>query len=94
MPEGKQEDFEAVVRRYLPALQAERGCLDLRLLRATDREGVLLLCVEWESEEYHVEVFTETETFAEFAGAMAPYFVSPPETFHAEVVINGLESAR
>ncbi|EFG65787.1 putative quinol monooxygenase [Streptomyces sp. SPB074] len=94
VPEGEQEDFETVVRRYLPALQEEKGCLDLKLLRATDAEGALLLCVAWESKEYHTEVFTKTETFAEFAGVMAPYFVSPPEAFHAEVVINGLDSTR
>ncbi|MES4886195.1 antibiotic biosynthesis monooxygenase family protein [Streptomyces sp. NPDC000349] len=89
VPEGKQGEFETVVRSHLPILEEDKGCLDVILYRAIDKDGTLLLCVQWESMEYHTEVFVKTEGFAKFSSSMAPYFVDTPEVFHADAVING-----
>ncbi|WP_167502866.1 putative quinol monooxygenase [Streptomyces malaysiensis] len=89
VPEGKQGEFETVVRSHLPILEEDRGCLDAILYRAIDKSGTLLLCVQWESMEYHAEVFMKTEGFAKFTSSMAPYFVDTPEVLHADAVING-----
>ncbi|MYT68156.1 MULTISPECIES: antibiotic biosynthesis monooxygenase family protein [unclassified Streptomyces] len=93
VPEGRQEEFEAVVRSHLPLLDEEKGCLDAKLFRAIDKEGVILLCVQWESVEYHTEVFAQTEAFVKFSSAMAPFFAEPPEAFHADAIIDGFRSA-
>ncbi|MFG3101115.1 putative quinol monooxygenase [Streptomyces sp. NPDC048182] len=90
VPEGAEEQFESVVRAHLPLLEEEKGCLDLTLFRAVDKEGVMMLCVRWESLDYHTEVFAKTEAFVKFSGAMAPFFVEQPEVFHADAVIAGL----
>ncbi|MBU6529806.1 antibiotic biosynthesis monooxygenase family protein [Streptomyces sp. NPDC057245] len=87
--EGKQDEFESVVRSHLPVLKEDSGCLDAKMFRAIDKEGAILLCVQWESLEHHTEVFTKSEGFAKFAGAMAPFFTVPPEAFHADAVIEG-----
>ncbi|MFY3807665.1 MULTISPECIES: antibiotic biosynthesis monooxygenase family protein [Bacteria] len=89
VPEGKQDEFESIVRSHLPILEEDKGCLDLKLFRAIDKEGVILLCVQWESLEYHTEVFAKTEGFVKFASAMAPFFAVTPEAFHANAVIEG-----
>jgi quinol monooxygenase YgiN len=89
VPEGKQDEFASVVRSHLPLLEEDEGCLDVKLFQAMDKEGVMMLYVQWESLEYHTEVFAKTEGFVKFASAMAPFFVEPPEVFHASAVISG-----
>ncbi|MFG1667756.1 antibiotic biosynthesis monooxygenase family protein [Streptomyces sp. Y7] len=87
--EGKQEEFESTFRSHLSLLQEADGCLDVKLLRAVDKEDVALLGILWESLEHHTEVFMKTEAFAKFSEAVAPFFAGPPEILHARTVIDG-----
>ncbi|MFJ7071689.1 antibiotic biosynthesis monooxygenase family protein [Streptomyces sp. NPDC098781] len=87
--EGDQDAFAAVVRAHLPLLEEAEGCLDVKLLRAVDQEGVVLLWVLWESLEHHTEVFVKTDAFTTFSSAMMPFFAGTPEVLHASTVIDG-----
>ncbi|MFF3396912.1 antibiotic biosynthesis monooxygenase family protein [Streptomyces sp. NPDC002659] len=87
--EGNQDEFESVVRSHLPLLKEADGCLDVKLLRAVDKEGVVLLWVLWQSLEQHTEVFVKTEAFTKFSSAMMPFFAATPEVLHARTVIDG-----
>jgi quinol monooxygenase YgiN len=87
--EGTEDDFESTVRSHVPLLRDAEGCLDVRLLRAVDQEGTFLLLLQWLSVDHHIE-YTKTEDFAEFVGAVGPFFTAPPDTFHAGTVIEGL----
>ncbi|MEJ8662097.1 MULTISPECIES: antibiotic biosynthesis monooxygenase family protein [Streptomyces] len=88
--QGREDEFESVVRSQVPTLEEADGCLDLQLLRAVDREGVLLLAALWQSMEHHTDVFVKTEGFTTFSTAVAPFFTAPPTPFHAITVIDGL----
>jgi quinol monooxygenase YgiN len=87
---GDEEKFESIVRAHLPIFKADEGSHNVKLLRAVDKEGVFLLCILWESIEYHHDVFMKTEEFATFSGAVRPFFTAPPETLHATAVIDGI----
>ncbi|MFF3380580.1 antibiotic biosynthesis monooxygenase family protein [Streptomyces sp. NPDC002680] len=87
--EGDQDEFESALRSHLPLLQEAEGCLDVKLLRAVDKEGVALLCIHWQSLEHHTEVFMKTEAFAKLSEAVAPFLAGPPEMLHARTVIDG-----
>jgi quinol monooxygenase YgiN len=87
--EGARAEFESAVQASLPALMRAEGCLDVRLLRAVDREGLFLFCILWESIEHHTEIFTKTETFAKMGAAITPFVSAPSAMFHAAVVIDG-----
>jgi quinol monooxygenase YgiN len=91
--EDAHDEFESVVRSHLPALREADGCLDVKLLRAVDREGILVLCILWESIEHHTDVFMKTETFTKFSSAVTPFLMASPVVFHATTVIDGFEQA-
>lgn len=82
-------EFESAVQASLPTFAAAEGCLDVRLLRAVDSEGLFMLCILWESIEHHTEIFTKTEAFAKLGAAITPFVTSPSVMFHAAVVIDG-----
>ncbi|MCT9932180.1 antibiotic biosynthesis monooxygenase [Planotetraspora sp. A-T 1434] len=84
---GKQDEFESVVRSNLSLLTKADGCLDVKLFRAIDKEGVFLMCALWETLEHHTEVFVKTEAFIKLSSAVGPFFVAPPEVFHVSTVI-------
>ncbi|MFE5813805.1 antibiotic biosynthesis monooxygenase family protein [Streptomyces sp. NPDC056479] len=86
---GDQDAFESAVRSHLPLLEEADGCLDVKLLRAVDKEGIVLLWVLWQSLEHHTEVFVKSEAFTKFAGAIMPFFAGTPEVLHASTVIDG-----
>lgn len=87
--EDAHDEFEFAVRSHLPALREADGCLDVKLLRAVDRQDMLVLCILWESIEHHTDVFTKTETFAKFSSAVIPFLTASPVVFHVTTVIDG-----
>jgi quinol monooxygenase YgiN len=87
---GDEEKFESIVRAHLPIFKADEGSQDVKLLRAVDKEGVFLLCILWESVEYHLDVFMRTEEFVTFSGAVRPFFAAPPEMLHVTAAIDGI----
>ncbi|MFE2645870.1 antibiotic biosynthesis monooxygenase family protein [Streptomyces nigra] len=87
--EGKHDEFESVVQSILPLLKEADGCLDVRLLRAIDKENAFLMCAQWETLEHHTEVFAKSEALVELVNAIGPFFTAPPEVTHANTVIDG-----
>jgi quinol monooxygenase YgiN len=87
--QGTEDEFESTIRSHLPILKEAEGCLDVKLLRAVDKEGTFLLFIEWQSVEHHTEVFLKTEGFATFSGAVTPFLTEPPAVLHAVKVIDG-----
>jgi heme-degrading monooxygenase HmoA len=90
---GTEDEFEAAFRSNVPLLAHTEGCLDVKVLRAVDRPSTFVLLIQWESLEYHIDVFTKSDAYAKLVGATGPFFAIPPEFFHATTVIDGFPSA-
>jgi heme-degrading monooxygenase HmoA len=86
---GTADDFEAVFRSNVPLLAGAKGCLDVKLLRAVDKQSTFVILVQWESVESHIDVFTKSEAYAKLGSATGPFFAALPELFHAATVIDG-----
>ena len=54
---GSEEDFEATIREHLLDRKSDKGCLDIRVSRAVDRVNTFLMLFQWESRDYHVDIF-------------------------------------
>ena len=91
---GTEDDFEAVFRSNVALLADAKGCLDVKLLRAVDKQSTFLILIQWESVKHHTEVFTKSAAYAKLSSATAPFFAAPPEFFHAATVIDGFPFAR
>ena len=87
--EGKQEEFASVLRAHLPLLRESGGCLDVKLLRAIDKDGAVLVCLEWPTLEHHTEAFVGSEPYDKLASAVLPFFIEPAQVFHANSLIDG-----
>ena len=86
---GAEDDFEAAFRSAVPLLASTKGCLDVKLLRAVDKQSTFVILIQWKSVEYHVDVFTKSEAYDKLVSATGPFFAAPPEFFHAATVIDG-----
>jgi heme-degrading monooxygenase HmoA len=91
---GTEDDFEATFRSNIALLEQAEGCLDVKMLRAVDKQSAFLILIQWESVEFHTEVFTKSQAYAEFGRALGPFFTAPPEIFHAATVIDGFPNMR
>ena len=85
----REDDFEGAFQSNVALLAGAKGCLDVKLLRAVDRQGTFVILIQWESLEYHIDVFTKSKAYAKLASATAPFFAARPEFFHAATVIDG-----
>jgi len=89
VPDADREKFRSIFQEHLPLMRDDEGCLDVKLLEPVEREGLVLVWILWKSQEYHTQVFTKTEGFAKFIGAITPFFTAPAQSFHATVAIDG-----
>jgi heme-degrading monooxygenase HmoA len=86
-----EDYFEAAFRSNLSLLANGKGCLDVKLLRAVDKQNTFMVLVQWASVENHT-AFTKSDASAKFRSATGPFFAAPPDLFHAITVIDGFLS--
>lgn len=85
----RQEEFVAAVEQNLAVFREAEGCRDVKLLRAVDKDDLVVVQVEWESIEHHTEIFNKTEACERFSGLIRSYLTGVPLVFHAAVAVDG-----
>ncbi len=80
------EAFEAAYLRAREVLISAPGCLSVRMTHGIETPSRFVLMVEWESVAAHDENFRATERFAQWRGAIGPFFATAPRVEHFDDV--------
>jgi Uncharacterized conserved protein len=86
---GKEEAFEAGVRKAVPLFKAAKGYRSMSLRRLIEKPGTYRLFVEWEKLEDHTETFRNSEAFQTWRSLVGEYFAATPRVDHSTVVVDG-----
>ena len=84
---GTEKEFEAAVAKARAAFARAKGFHGFELHRSVEKPQRYRLMVKWESVEAHTVGFRESANFAEWRALAGPYFASPPEVEHTEIVV-------
>ncbi|MCW2812095.1 MAG: Antibiotic biosynthesis monooxygenase [Friedmanniella sp.] len=79
--------FEAAYRQARPGLAGTEGCRSVRMTRGLESPNRFVLLVEWDSVEAHEMNFRQTDRFAQWRGAIGPFFAGPPTVEHFTDVV-------
>lgn len=83
---GMNAEFEAAYAKAALVIASARGYVSHELQRSVDRPGRYLLLVRWRSRDDHMVGFRESQLFAQWRALIGPYFESPPDVDHCEVL--------
>jgi quinol monooxygenase YgiN len=78
--------FEAAVEEAAPLFRAAPGCHGLALERGIEEPGQYRLRVQWESVSHHMDLFRNSDAFAQWRALVGPYFTGPAVMDHSETV--------
>jgi heme-degrading monooxygenase HmoA len=79
-------EFEAAITKAREVMAAAPGFRSFALHRGIEFPDRYLLLVGWESLEAHTEGFRESPAFAEWRSHISPFFASPPEVDHYDLI--------
>lgn len=87
--EGREEAFEAGVKKAVPLFQRAKGCFGMRVERSIEVPTNYTLIVEWETVEDHMVHFRNSADFQEWRSLVGPSFANPPQVHHTRVAVEG-----
>jgi len=79
---GAEADFIAAFHGVREVLTTTPGCRSVRMTHSIESPDRFVLLVEWDSVEAHEQNFRASERFAQWRGAIGPYFAAPPHIEH------------
>jgi heme-degrading monooxygenase HmoA len=79
---GTEEQFAAAYLAARHVLATTPGCHSVRMTQGVETPSRFVLLVEWESVDAHERNFRGTERFAQWRGAIGPFFAQPPHVEH------------
>ncbi len=79
---GAEADFAAAYRGVRGVLIGTPGCRSVRMTQCIETPTRFVLLVEWDSVAAHEDNFRATDRFAQWRGAIGPYFAHPPHVEH------------
>lgn len=85
---AKAAEFEVAVTNAVPLFKTALGCHGMALERGIESPGTYRLLVQWESLAHHVELFRNSEAFAQWRSLVGHYFVGAVVMDHSETVQN------
>ena len=83
---GAAEQFLAAYHGVKHVFDGVEGCRSLRMTHCIESPDRFVLLVEWDSVEAHEQNFRGTDAFAQWRGAVGPYFAAPPLVEHFDDV--------
>jgi heme-degrading monooxygenase HmoA len=83
---GSEADFVAAYQGVRDVLMSTPGCRSARMTQCIETPTRFVLLVEWDSVEAHEQNFRASERFAQWRGAIGPYFAQPPHVEHVRDV--------
>jgi heme-degrading monooxygenase HmoA len=84
---GTEKDFEAAVAKARALFLHAKGGKGFELHKSIENPSRYRLVAKWETLENHTVDFRGSEDFAAWRGLVGPYFASPPEVEHTEIVL-------
>ncbi len=84
---GSEKDFEAGVAKARPLFLRAKGSKGFELHKSIEKPSRYRLMVSWETLENHTVDFRESADFQEWRALVGPYFASPPDVEHTEIVL-------
>ena len=83
---GSEADFVAAYKAARSVLTSTPGCRSARMTQCIETPTRFVLVVEWDSVEAHEQNFRASERFAQWRGAVGPFFAQPPHVEHVRDV--------
>ncbi|CAN5798142.1 MAG: putative quinol monooxygenase [Ilumatobacteraceae bacterium] len=80
-------ESENAYRRASAVLDADPHCLAYEVAQGMDERGRFIVRIEWDSQEGHEQGFRNSARFAEFFGAVEPFFAQIEEMRHYTVLL-------
>jgi heme-degrading monooxygenase HmoA len=86
---GKEDEFEAGVKKAVPLFKRAKGCAGVELQRSVEHPSRYRLFVQWETLESHTEDFRGSADFQEWRKLVGHCFAQPPQVEHTRKVVDG-----
>ena len=86
---GKEDEFEAGVKKAVPIFKRAKGCKGVELQRSLEHPSRYRLLVRWETLENHTEDFRGSADFQEWRKLVGHCFAQPPQVEHTRKVVEG-----
>ncbi len=80
--EGAEADFIAAFEGVREVLATTPGCRSVRMTHGIESPDRFVLLVEWDSVEAHEQNFRASDRFAQWRGAIGPFFAGAPHVEH------------
>lgn len=78
--------FESAVQKAAPLFRAAQGCRGMALERVIEDPSRYHLIVQWDTVEHHTQLFRDSEGFRSWRALAGPFFSSPPQVWHTQLV--------
>ncbi|MEI9803121.1 MAG: antibiotic biosynthesis monooxygenase family protein [Pseudolabrys sp.] len=86
---GKENDFEAGVKKAAPIFKRAKGCTGMSLHRSHEQPSRYRLFVQWATVENHTKDFRNSADFQEWRKLVGHTFAGPPAVEHVKEVVKG-----
>ena len=84
---GQEAAFEAAFKEASVFIAAADGYIAHELRRCLETKGKYVNMVRWQTVDDHMVGFRESERFQKFRALVSPYYESPSQMNHYEVVM-------
>ena len=84
---GQEAAFEAAFKDASPLIASADGYISHELRRCLETKGKYINLVKWQTVEDHMVGFRESERFQQFRTIVSPFYESPSQMNHYEVVM-------
>jgi heme-degrading monooxygenase HmoA len=83
---GHEADYETAFAKASRYLMDSKGYISHQVQRCVETKGRYVILVQWESIDDHMIGFRESPAFQEYRQLVSPYFESPSQMAHYELV--------
>ena len=84
---GRNADFDAAIERGVETVISKaKGFLGYQVQRGIESPDRYVLLIRWETLANHTVDFRESPAFAQWRAIVGPFFASPPQVEHFELV--------
>ena len=84
---GQEAAFEEAFKEASKLIASSDGYISHELRRCLETKGKYVNMVRWQTVEDHMIGFRESERFQQFRAIVSPYYESPSQMNHYEVVM-------
>jgi heme-degrading monooxygenase HmoA len=86
--EGREEEFEVVMRKARAVVAASPGFISIDLARGVERPSVYLVRIAWRTVENHTKDFRESDLYLQWSELVRPFWSAPAKVEHWDLKMN------